>query len=155
MTSGIADLPCDSGVGKLAAMVDCHPPLAAPDSAAYLFILGYANAGTSALHFILATSDSVSTVADPFQLGSHKEGWAIQAFHGKDRGKLISYKKLTDERHIDRWTMEADRVPWQQLDDAYHASWSLTKPVLLENSPPEIQFPERLISQFSNRRDVS
>ena len=155
MTSGIADMPCDTGVGKLAATVDCHPPLvAAPDSAAYLFLLGYAYTGTSALHFILATSDSVSTVANSSQLGPYKEGWGIRAFRGKDRGELISYKQLTNERHISRWAMDADRVPWQQLGDAYHASWNLTKPVLLENSPPEIQFPERLISQFSNRRDV-
>ena len=41
----------------------------------YVFLLGFAFSGTSAVHFMLGTSPYISTLVKPGIMGPHKEGW--------------------------------------------------------------------------------
>jgi hypothetical protein len=50
--------------------------------------------------------------------------------------------------------MDESAIPWKQLDELYHSKWDLSKPILLENSPPEVYFPDRLYEQFSPHGEV-
>ena len=40
-------------------------------------------------------------------------------------------------------------IPWQTLFDVYHSAWNLSRPILLENSPPEIIRATDLNATFS------
>ena len=75
---------------------------------------------------------------------------ALQAL----QDKLVSFKQLTTKSSINRWTIPADRIPWSKFDEDWHHRWNLSRPVLLENSPPEIRFPERLLQQYNDKGDV-
>lgn len=101
----------------------------------YLFLLGWPYSGTSAVHFLLATSLSVSTLGPPGVLGPDKEGWA----------KSHLKNSLTARQ---RWNV-SQPLPWQQLRTVYHSHWNLSRPILLENSPPEILHAAELNATFS------
>ena len=101
----------------------------------YLFLLGWPFSGTSALHFLLATSNSVATVNRPGVLGPAKEGWAVSHV----RAALTLGQ---------RWNTSTP-IPWQTLFDVYHSAWNLSRPILLENSPPEIIRAAELNATFS------
>ena len=99
----------------------------------FLFLLGYPHTGTSALHFLLATSGSVSTIADPALLASNKEGMA----------------HLPGGRPADRWTRSFWSPEYAELvERIYLSHWNRSK-ILLENSPPEIYLHRQLNSSFS------
>merc|ERR1712107_305892 len=108
--------------------------LSVPDRSSptrYLFLLGHAYSGTSATHFLLSTSSNVATIKNDNSLGPGKEGWAVAGmqwwFLGKGPGTA---------------------VPWERLNQTYHKHWNLTKPILLENSPPEILHSRELEDFF-------
>ena len=155
-TSGIKKITCSQGVSNVASTVAC--PRSFPGAnRTYLFLLGYPRTGTSAAHFLLATSPSVSTLAPSGILSNRKEGWEMKMFPGALQAlqdKLVSFKQLTTKSSINRWTIPADRIPWSKFDEDWHHRWNLSRPVLLENSPPEIRFPERLLQQYNDKGDV-
>lgn len=98
----------------------------------YLFLLGFPYSGTSAVHFLLATSGNVSTIAsNPEVLGPSKEGL-----------EQIGLKTP------DRWNASVP-WPWSTIRTEYHRQWNLSKPLLLENSPPEIFKARELNETFS------
>ena len=105
----------------------------------YVFLLGYAFSGTSALHFLLGTSPQVSTLRDPELLEAKKEGWAVDGL--KSRMKR-------------RWNVTDEAIPWARLQKTYTRNWNLTKPFLLENSPPEIEHASALFKQFKGSGEV-
>lgn len=102
-----------------------------------IFLLGYPHTGTSATHFLLATSSSVSTLGDPSALHGGKEGW-----------DLLRIKKNTES--FERWDGKLAWMNWTKLAMDYVQYWNHTKPILLECSPPEIQAPEKLVEAFSD-----
>ena len=115
--------------------MDQPPSVGMSNKTRYLFLLGFPFSGTSALHFLLATSQSVSTISDPRLLSPGKEGWL-------NAGLMF---QLTLAQ---RW--EPNRpVPWDRLYKSYHQHWNLNKPILLENSPPEMYHALELNKTFS------
>ena len=128
---------CSIDAGKLPPFTQPHFNLSAHyEPARYLFLLGYPFSGTSALHFLLATSISVATLGDPGLLGPSKEGWHV------------SHVKGGHDSAGQRWNASAP-IPWQTLFDVYHSAWNLSRPILLENSPPEIIHAPDLNATFS------
>jgi len=108
----------------------------------------------------------VSTVAHAGTLSEKKDGWrltlppdaGIDLVTGLDMSaKPTSYFSLLKSQktnHVDTWTLPGDLLPWGVLDRLYHANWNLSRPLLLENSPPEIMHAERLSRQFSQHGPV-
>jgi hypothetical protein len=41
------------------------------------------------------------------------------------------------------------KIPWASLAKMYHQKWNLSRPILLENSPPEIFHADSLFKKFS------
>jgi len=114
-----------------------RPLLEHGKSARILFILGYPFTGTSATHFILGTSGNVSTLQQNNVLSPGKEGWAMTGLKS---------------RHGDRWSGKALLKTWLNMTELaadYWKLWNKEKPLLIENSPPEIQFPSELYDAFS------
>ena len=106
----------------------------------YLFLLGFPFTGTSAVHFLLGTSANVSTLGNPKTLGPTKEGWHIAG---------------TKEEYEDRWdpsgprpkrgkSISWDAFPWSRIGEVYHSHWNLSRPLLVESSPPEIIHADRV-----------
>jgi len=115
------------------------PLLERGKSARILFILGYQYTGTSAAHFVLGTSGNVSTLYEKNIMGPGKEGWEI-----------IGLKRRHDMK--DRWGGKAILKTWLNMTELatnYYKLWNKEKPLLIENSPPEIQFPSELYNAFS------
>ena len=107
--------------------------------ASILFILGYQYTGTSAAHFVLGTSGHVSTLYEKNIMGTGKEGWEI-----------IGLKRRHDME--DKWGGKAILKTWLNMTELatnYNKLWNKEKPLLIENSPPEIQFPNELYNAFS------
>ena len=46
-------------------------------------------------------------------------------------------------------------IPWGDLDRLYHSLWNMSKPILLEASPPEKDHSDALFKQFSRHGQVS
>lgn len=134
----------------------------------YLFLLGYPQTGTSACHFWLATAPDVSALTDKF--GPEKEGWSLDglkdALGGKGRWRGHAGSDDCPARRAlgaSEAEMAAARyrrdymggggttaaIPWDHLNATYHAHWDLTKPILLENSPPEVLHAADLVRVFS------
>ena len=87
----------------------------------YLFLLGYPYTGTTAVHAMLGEHRNVSMLKR-IAKGDDKEGWG----------------QLDWKHREDRWDQRDGRFDWEQLDHVYHKLWNLSKPLLLENSPPEM-----------------
>ena len=120
------------------------PLLERGKSARFLFILGYPYTGTSAIHFILGTSGNVSTLYENNIMGPHKEGWYITGL-----------RRRHDEK--DRWGGKAILRTWLNMTELaadYYKLWNKEKPLLIENSPPEIQFPYEMYEAFSKHGKV-
>ena len=45
-------------------------------------------------------------------------------------------------------------LDWERIREQYHARWNLTKPLLAENSPPEVLHAGELNATFSPRGNV-
>ena len=111
----------------------------------YLFILGYAFTGTTAFHAVLAQGANVSaldnadTEAGQKDLHSpRKEGWS----------------KLGWKQRSDRWYAPDSSFNWTELSETYHRYWNLDKPLLVENSPPEMNRADALNRTFSPKGKV-
>lgn len=102
----------------------------------YLFLLGQPYSGTSAVHFLLATSLAVSTLGPPGKMGPAKEGWLLSGVKN-----MLKFDQ--------RWNRSFPGIPWQRLHNSYHSRWNLSRPILLENSPPEINHAAELNATFS------
>ena len=126
---------CSIDAVKLPPFTQPHlNPSAHYEPARFLFLLGWPSSGTSALHFLLATSISVATLRHPGLLGPSKEGWHVSHVKEALSGQRGDASAL---------------IPWQTLFDVYHSDWNLSRPILLENSPPEIQHAADLNATFS------
>lgn len=126
---------CSIDAVKLPPFTQPHFKLSAHyEPTRYLFLLGWPFSGTSALHFLLATSISVATLGNPGLLGPSKEGWHVSGVKTAFAGQ--------------RFNASAP-IPWQTLFDVYHSAWNLSRPILLENSPPEIIRATDLNATFS------
>jgi hypothetical protein len=165
-TTGAVDAhECGSvGADKHAATIGCpvanlsdasRPQNTEPrrSNRTYVFLLGYPFSGTSAVHFLLATSPFVSTIRDPGLLGPSKEGWA-QKF-GRHAGNFSnqSFKRWFKNKGMNSHHL-GGVIPWKKLDRLYHRKWNLSKPILLENSPPEVDHAQHLYEQFSHHGEV-
>ena len=113
----------------------------------YLFILGYAFTGTTAFHALLAQGanasalDNADTEAGQKVLQSpRKEGWS----------KVGSMEAGTAwKQRPDRWSAPDASFNWTELSETYHRYWDLDKPLLVENSPPEMNRADALNRTFS------
>lgn len=114
------------------------PKLVYGGGAKVIFILGYGATGTSATHFLLSTSNNVTTLNSKGILGPNKEGWQVTGVKGSH---------TEDER----WDGALEWVDWEKLAQDYGKFWSVDKPLKIENSPPEIQAPEALKDAFEPR----
>ena len=101
----------------------------------YVFLLGYPISGTSASHFLLGTAPQVSILSKVNTLGSEKEGWAIDGFKDEES---------------DRWRNDDDFIPWDRLKKHYLQRWDTRRPLLLENSPPEVLHAHALFKNFKD-----
>ncbi|CAH0372665.1 unnamed protein product [Pelagomonas calceolata] len=117
-----------------------HAP---PPRHVIVFLLGYAFSGTSAIHWLLAQAPAVSTLIDPNTLGPKKEGWSVD---GLKRGKIPDGQQIDGHQ---RWADDDTWIPWQHLERTYNSHWDHSKPIFLENSPPEILHPDHLFRQFT------
>ena len=79
----------------------------APPRHTIVFLLGYAYSGTSAAHWLLGQSPTVSTLRDPDTMSPAKEGWAIDGL-----------KKRTKNR----WRDDDDWIPWARLEKTSRAA---------------------------------
>ena len=99
----------------------------------YLFIMGYPFTGTTAFHALLAQGMNVSAL-DGLRgqrqalLSPEKEGWA----------------KLGWKHREDVWSASDSALNWTALSETYHRNWNLKKPLLVENSPPEMSRADAL-----------
>ena len=121
----------------------------------------------------------MSTVAHAGTLSGQKEGWRLplppdagvdlvtgldmSAWQAhvkpKKRGgwSSTSYDSLLETHHVrcaKKWNLPGDLLPWGVLDRLYHANWNMSRPLLLENSPPESMHAEYLSRQFSQHGPV-
>ena len=87
----------------------------------YLFLMGFLYTGTTAVHAMLGEHRNVSMLKRVTK-GDDKEGWG----------------QLDWKHREDRWDQRDGRFDWKQLSHVYHQLWNLSKPLLLENSPPEM-----------------
>lgn len=160
-TAGIkmgGDVSCaDEFVGGHACTVDCcsqndeadsssnSSSAAAADQQTVLFLLGFPWTGTSALHFLLATGSGVATLGKSGELGPSKEGWAKTMHHGNELKHAFAGGNFQ---------LPAEGIiPWTKLVKQYHALWGThKKPILLENSPPEIMHARKLKEVFEKDR---
>lgn len=81
----------------------------------YLFVLSPPFCGSTLVWRILSTSRNVSSLPNEGQF-------------------LPSVKKIMREGHWD----EAKTMPWEYIKKQWMKEWDLTKPILLEKSPPNI-----------------
>ncbi|EOD08367.1 hypothetical protein EMIHUDRAFT_453098 [Emiliania huxleyi CCMP1516] len=123
-----------------------HAPTAS-GSTSFLFLLGYPHTGTSSLHFLLATSGSVSTIGDSAVLGPSKEGMA--ALPAKAWLPLQG-----DHRPAGRWEPSFWSSNYSDLvERTYLSHWDRSK-IFIESSPPEIYLSRELHSTFSKHGKV-
>jgi hypothetical protein len=101
----------------------------------YMFLLGYPYTGTTSVHALFGALEQVSVLGGKVQHGPQKEGWSH-----------IGWKK---KKMSDRWSVQDELFNWTKLAEEYHALWDLDKPILLENSPPEMNHAEALNRTFS------
>ena len=87
----------------------------------YLFLMGFLYTGTTAVHTMLGEHRNVSMLRR-ITKGDDKEGWG----------------QLKWKQRLDRWDQRDGLFNWRELDRTYHELWDLSKPLLLENSPPEM-----------------
>jgi hypothetical protein len=92
----------------------------------YLFIQSPPYSGSTMLWRLLQTSASVAALPDEGQ-------------------KLPELRSMM---RSDPWNPDA-ALDWAQIDAVWHSYWDLSKPVLLEKSPPHLCRAERIDSQFS------
>jgi len=114
---------------------------ATPPSHVIVFLLGYANSGTSAVHWLIGQAPAVSTLRPKDIFGSKKEGWALDGL--KRQASLA-----------ERWRDDDGWIPWEHLKKTYYDNWNLSKPILLESSPPEILHSDHLFQEFGARKDT-
>jgi len=100
-----------------------------------VFLLGTPFTGTTAVHYMLGTSGNVSILGEN-TMSPHKEGW-----------HKIGLKDKMDGR--ERWDGELASVNWTDVAEQYGTFWDTSKKLLVENSPPEIQVPEKLVDAFT------
>ncbi|MEM9884533.1 MAG: sulfotransferase [Bacteroidota bacterium] len=87
----------------------------------YLFILSPPYSGSTLLQQILFSSKNVSA-NNP--IGKHREGQ-----------KLPYVRKLMFPSIDYRWDSR-HKMPWEDIKIEWHKYWDITKPILLEKSPP-------------------
>jgi len=100
-----------------------------------IFLLGTPYSGTTALHYLLGTSNNVSILGKENTISPDKEGW--------EKTGLIKHPLR------ERWDGNLGWVNWEKLPKEYGAFWDTSKPLLVENSPPEIQAPDQLVKHFT------
>lgn len=116
-----------------------NPFLEYGTGARILFLLGYPYTGTSAVHYLLGTSRNVSTLTRQNDvLGPKQEGWSILGLRQKFKDRWSGHLHLVEEG-----------LNFTNLAEQYWQMWDTEKPLLLENSPPEIQSPQALMDAFS------
>lgn len=92
------------------------------------------------MHFLLGTSDRVSTIADPGLLAQAKEGWSQMGLKAR-----LKHRGGTPRG---TWDSSAS-IPWKDVRAFYHSRWNLSKPLLVECSPPEILRASELHAAFA------
>lgn len=92
----------------------------------YLFILSPPYSGSTVLWQLLQTSRRVAALPD--------EGQKLP--------------ELRDEMRRDPWN-PAREFPWGRISEVWHGYWDLSKPILLEKSPPHLCRAEHLDAHFS------
>ena len=97
--------------------------------------MGWPYSGTSGTHFLLASSPNVSTLAPRDVMGPAKEGW-----------EQLRFKQRFSRAQ--RWDAST-ALPWDEIRSGYLARWNLSRPLLLENSPPEILHAQELHDTFA------
>lgn len=142
-TKNNTNIPCENPMCSVTRetlgdrMFPQHPKLAMGGGAKVIFILGYPFSGTSATHYLLSTSNNVTTLTNKKLLSPREEGWSLTGFKTRELA--------------DRWDGVLEWVDWAKLAGAYGRRWSHDKPLKIENSPPEIQAPKALKDTFEPR----
>eukprot|EP00756_Hemistasia_phaeocysticola_P024100 Hpha_TRINITY_DN1592_c0_g1::TRINITY_DN1592_c0_g1_i1::g.57200::m.57200 len=96
------------------------------DGKYYLFIIGVPSGGTTAMSGLLGTSPQASTLCDFIANGGLCEGtnWLLGS------GLVPERKNMWQESFV---------VPWKRaVKQVYAKRWNMSKPVLLEKSPPNV-----------------
>ena len=126
----------------------------------YLFILGYPYTGTTAFHALLAQGANASALDDAdTEVGQkvlhspRKEGWSKLGCKEADASYNASCSDAWKQRP-DRWSAPDSSFNWTELSETYHRYWDLDKPLLLENSPPEMNRADALNRTFGPKGKV-
>jgi hypothetical protein len=91
----------------------------------YLFVLCPPYSGSTLLWKLLATSENVSALPDEGQFLPELEN--------------LMREKPWNAHHV---------LPWAQIKSVWDSYWDLTKPVLLEKSPPNIIRTREILAHF-------
>ena len=111
----------------------------------YLFILGYPYTGTTAFHALLAQGTNVSALDD----ADTEEGQEVLHSPRKEGWYKAGWKQRPD-----RWNAPDSSFNWTELSEPSHRLWDLDKPLLVENSPPEMNRADALHRTFSPKGKV-
>lgn len=117
----------------------------------YLFLLGYPYTGTTAFHALLAQGTNVSALDDI------NDAAGRQNLLSPDKKGSVSaegWGKLGWKQREDRWSAPDSAFNWTNLSVTYHRLWNLKRPLLVENSPPEVTRADALNRTFSPRGKV-
>lgn len=93
----------------------------------HLFILSPPFCGSTLLWKLLATSNNVSALPD--------EGQFLPEVKSLMRGNPLDPDK---------------QIPWEQVESVWNGYWDMSKPILLEKSPPNIVRADQLEAHFSD-----
>lgn len=97
----------------------------------FLFILSPPYCGSTMLNELISTSDSVSNI-NPF---------------GNREGKTLPRVKKIMKKST-RWNVKTE-LPWAYIKQEWLKYWDITKPLLLEKSPMNIQYAKEISSTFN------
>jgi len=93
----------------------------------YLFIIGLPSGGTTVIYSLLGTSPEASNLCAFVHNGGLCEGTNFLLGKG-----LVPVRK-------DMWRFDAFKIPWETaVRKVYPQRWNMSKPVLLEKSPPTL-----------------
>ncbi|MEL6866852.1 MAG: sulfotransferase [Bacteroidota bacterium] len=97
----------------------------------FLFLLCAPYSGSTLLHELLSTSPQVS---------------ANNIFGTREGQSLPEYRKLIDYRQ--RWE-EGHNLPWEAIRQVWMQYWDISKPILLDKSPPNLMHTAAIQQHFS------
>ena len=96
------------------------------------------NSTSGLTRFVSALDDADTEEGQEVLRSPRKEGW----------------HKVGWKERPDRWNAPDSSFNWTELSETYHRLWDLDKPLLVENSPPEMNRADALNRTFSRKGKV-